>query len=197
MAFTIVEPACSFSNVPPRQTCGSPHPEEDESLSRLLHTHICRGDTQLFIQTAITIIPKSNSLHTIHDNIMDGFPREEISRAKDLRDMIICTHVQAYVANDSSHVDTAQLRAVFGPGNQVGSFDVIHFRDGKVFVARAIAYPHGVDGSNNFSTWTMLIDGRSEEGVFYALEDLWTMTQVAALEIPLSKNAARLSKMAY
>ncbi|KAF2833011.1 hypothetical protein CC86DRAFT_399668 [Ophiobolus disseminans] len=94
----------------------------------------------------------------MHSNMMNGFPREMISMAKDLKEMII-----------------SQLQAGYGLGgnNSINRFDVYHLKDGDTFVARAIVYLKGSNGSSDFSTWVKLLDGRSEERVVNALENLW------------------------
>jgi hypothetical protein len=66
---------------------------------------------------------------------------------------------------------------MFGPGNEnLGKFDVMHFKDGNVFVVRAIVYNQVFQGAISHSKWTMIHDGRSSTGVLDALEHLWTVT---------------------
>ncbi|KAH5069975.1 hypothetical protein HBH70_150790 [Parastagonospora nodorum] len=89
-------------------------------------------------------------------NLMHGFSRKKVEIAKDLKDIII-----------------SQLQAVFGFGNNLGSFDVIHLKFNSAFIARAIAYPVNCNGSNGISSWFKVLDGYSTEGVVHALEDLW------------------------
>jgi hypothetical protein len=75
-------------------------------------------------------------------------------------------------------MSSAQLQATYGPSNSYfGEFDVIQFKTGTQYFARAIVYIKGYESTINRSSWTALHLGTSEVGVLNALEDLWSSIQ--------------------
>lgn len=75
---------------------------------------------------------------------------------------------------------TAQLKLVFGGIDAgFGEIDIVHLKEGKLYVARAIAYQKPklpIDSDYNFPT--KLRDGRGKDGVVNAFEDLWNVIQL-------------------
>lgn len=74
----------------------------------------------------------------------------------------------------------AQLTCVFSDhaGKLGRRFDVIHHKDGDVFVASAIAFGKDVTTADWPDPWIKVSEGHSEEGVLGALEGLWNMIMI-------------------
>lgn len=61
-----------------------------------------------------------------------------------------------------------------GPtSSNIAKFDVVQFRNGDKFVARAIGYLSASVGVHDPKAWVYLVEGSSTVDVINALEDLW------------------------
>jgi hypothetical protein len=75
--------------------------------------------------------------------------------------------------------------------NTYTKFDVIVQKFETVFVARGIVFlkpDDGVLALNDHRRWRLLREGRSEDGVLEAMEDLWNKMQAMDTKDPVMKG---------